>query len=48
VPIRITCQTSVPETLEKLRLRMQATLDEINTELGATGGAITYDNVFLH
>lgn len=49
-PILISPDTQaedVPMLLEKLRLRMQTTLDEINTDLDAMGDTITYRNVFL-
>ncbi len=45
--IQINADTVVPEAIEKLRLHLQTTLDEINAELDAKGNAITYRNVFL-
>lgn len=49
-PITISPDTTpkdMPALIEELRKRMQTTLDEINTDLDAMGGAITYRNVFL-
>ncbi|MBL4749946.1 MAG: hypothetical protein JKX71_05085 [Amylibacter sp.] len=45
--ILISADADVSKMLEELRLRLQATLDEINAELDAAGNAITYRNVFL-
>jgi hypothetical protein len=46
-PIHISADTDVPDAIEKLRLHLQTTLDEVNTELDRAGNAITYRNVFL-
>ena len=46
-PIYISADTDVTEAIEKLRLHMQTTLDEVNAELDAKGNAITYRNVFV-
>jgi hypothetical protein len=49
-PVEISHNTkpaSVPKLLEELRSRMQATLDEINSDLDAKYEIIEYPNVFL-
>jgi len=46
-PIKISPEADVPEMLEKLRLRMQTTLDAVNAEIAAKATAIRYENPFL-
>jgi hypothetical protein len=46
-PVTIAPDADVPQTLEELRKRMQATLDQVNAEIDAMGRAIKYENPFL-